>query len=58
MHQSDAQRLMERSSMYMFISAVAALVSVIMIIIAADFLSNDLPPAIALSTFKLSLSLN
>ncbi len=44
--------------MYMFISAVAALVSVIMIIIAADFLSNDLPPAIALSTFKLSLSLN
>lgn len=38
--------------MYMFISAVAALVSVIMIIIAADFLSNDLPPAIAVKYFQ------
>lgn len=52
MYSDEIQRLIDRSSMFMFISVIASLLSVIMIVIAADFLSNDLPPSIAVKYFQ------
>ncbi|MGC8606228.1 MAG: hypothetical protein ACP5L5_01545 [Vulcanisaeta sp.] len=52
MYSDEIQRLIERSSVFMFVSAIASLLSVIMVIIAADFLSNELPPSIAVKYFQ------
>ncbi len=52
MYSDEIQRLIDRSSMLMFISVIAALLSVITVIIAADFLSNELPPSIAVKYFQ------
>lgn len=52
MYSDEIQRLIDRSSMFMFVSVIASLLSVITIIMAADFLSNDLPPSIATRYFQ------
>ncbi|WP_243678394.1 hypothetical protein [Vulcanisaeta distributa] len=53
MYSDEIQRLIDRSSMFMFISVIASLLSVITIFIAADFLSDELPPpSIAVKYFQ------
>ena len=53
MYSDEIQRLIDRSSMFMFISTIASLISVITTFTAADFLSNDLPPSVASKYFQL-----
>jgi len=53
MYPDEIQRLMDRASLYMFISAMTALVSVILVVTAANFLSNELPPSIAVKYFQI-----
>ncbi|MGC8543962.1 MAG: hypothetical protein ACP5NQ_08470 [Vulcanisaeta sp.] len=53
MYADEIQRLMDRASLFMFISAIASLLSVMMVVIAVNFLSNELPPSIAVKYFQI-----
>ncbi|MCG2863379.1 MAG: hypothetical protein L7G99_03055 [Vulcanisaeta sp.] len=52
MYYDEIQQLINRASLYMFVSTIATLIAVMLVIMAANFLSNQLPPSIAVEYFQ------